>query len=69
LSLRASPDAKAEVTVTVKLTAYFTGAREQWNSATPLIDASPVYGHEYAQNAIIRDPNSYGLLRTHNPYE
>lgn len=44
------------------------GSREQWNSATPTIDASQVYGPEYAQNAEIRDPGSYGLLKTFNPW-
>jgi peroxidase len=44
------------------------GSREQWNSATPIIDASQVYGPDYAQGAEIRDPNSYGLLKHYNPW-
>ncbi|CAG0919726.1 unnamed protein product [Notodromas monacha] len=42
------------------------GSREQWNSATPVIDASPVYGSEFKTYGQIRD--KHGYLLTYNPY-
>lgn len=44
------------------------GPREQWNSATPIIDSSHIYGPSYGVHTILKDPNPTGLMKTYNPF-